>query len=156
MIIEATPSDFAALLRACAPRHYHLVPDSPIAEPEVLRMLSDLAHAIGQRFAPAAWLIVEHDEVIGLCSVTRVPAQGSVDIGYGIVAARRGKGAATRAVAAVAQWARHDPRVHRLTADTAVDNHASQRVLERNGFRRSGERVDPEDGPLLCWELDVR
>ena len=38
-----------------------------------------------------------------------------------------------------------------VNAETSIDNIASQRVLERNGFARVGERVDEEDGPLYCW-----
>ena len=38
-------------------------------------------------------------------------------------------------------------------AETSVENRASQRVLERNGFVRCGERVDPEDGVLVAWRL---
>ncbi len=34
---------------------------------------------------------------------------------------------------------------------TAVDNVASQCVLDRNGFERVGTRVDPHDGELLVW-----
>lgn len=39
-----------------------------------------------------------------------------------------------------------------LSAETGVGNIASQRVLERNGFIRTGERIDAEEGPLICWE----
>jgi RimJ/RimL family protein N-acetyltransferase len=39
-----------------------------------------------------------------------------------------------------------------VSAETRVDNIASQRVLERNGFVQIGERVDAEDGPLICWQ----
>lgn len=42
-----------------------------------------------------------------------------------------------------------------LTAETSVDNPASQTVLARNGFRRVGEREDAEDGPLICWRLEL-
>lgn len=101
---------------------------------------------------PSAWLIVEGGEVVGLCAITRPPVDGFVDIGYGIAPTRQGSSAATRAVARVVAWADGDSRVRRLTAEIAVDNVASQRVLERNGFLRCGERVDPEDGALLCWE----
>ena len=41
-----------------------------------------------------------------------------------------------------------------LTAETAGDNRASQPAPERNGFVRTGERTDPEDGALYLWALD--
>jgi RimJ/RimL family protein N-acetyltransferase len=155
MILPASLGDFASLLAMRAPRNLCLAPDTTIAPAEILAMLRDLAAGIELVFSPSGWLIVEGEEVVGLCSITRPPVDGVVDIGYGIAPTRQGSGAASRAVADVVAWASGDHRVRRLTAETAVDNIASQRVLERNGFRRCGERVDPEDGALLCWERDV-
>jgi len=152
MIIEATASDFAALLNGAAPTNLRLVPDSVIAPPEVLQMLANLAGTIRTGFAPAAWLIVEDGELIGLCSVARLPEGGEVHIGYGVAPSRQGRGAATRAIADLLAWAGADPRVGLVSAETGADNVASQRVLERNGFVRTGERLDDEDGPLICWQ----
>ena len=42
-----------------------------------------------------------------------------------------------------------------LTAGTSVDNPGSQRVLEKNGFVRTGTREDPEDGTLITWAIDL-
>jgi RimJ/RimL family protein N-acetyltransferase len=36
-----------------------------------------------------------------------------------------------------------------------VQNIASQRVLERNGFARIGERSDLEDGELILWRIET-
>lgn len=118
-------------------------------------MPSALAAQIGARFAPSAWRIVEDGEVLGLGSPARAPADATPHIGYGIAPSRQRADAATRAIATLAAWPRSDPRAARITADTGADNLASQRVLERNGFRRSGERIDPEDGPLVCWPLPL-
>ena len=151
MLMSVIDADFADLLEGVAPRERRL-PDSPVASPEILAMLRDLTAVIGSVLQPAAWLIIEDCEVVGLLSVTRPPHAGELHFGYGIAPTREGRGIATRAVADFVSWARKDPRVGRLIADTAVDNVGSQRVLERNGFRRVGEREDPEDGRLLCWE----
>jgi len=155
MIIPANAADFAALLRSHAPRQFTLVSGNVIASPEVMRMLADLAAAIASTFAPSAWMIEEEGEVVGLLSVVRVPVDGELHIGYGIAPSRQRGGVATRAIASLIAWARMDARVTRITAETAVDNVPSQKVLERNGFRVVGERVDDEDGALLCWELAV-
>lgn len=61
-------------------------------------------------------------------------------------------GDAPRAIGQLLEWARHDPRVALVSAETGLENIASQRVLKRNGFIRTGERIDAEDGPLICWE----
>jgi RimJ/RimL family protein N-acetyltransferase len=116
-------------------------------------MLRELANHIRPQFAPAAWLIVENEEIVGLCSLTRVPSDGVIDIGYGIAPSRQGRGHAKDAVAAIVEWARAEPRVTAVTAETSVQNLPSQRVLERNGFLRVGERTDTEDGDLICWKV---
>ena len=72
-------------------------------------------------------------------------------IGYGTAPGEEGRGAATAAVAGMVDWAAGEPAISAVAAETAVANRASQRVLERNGFRVIGERADEEDGSLLCW-----
>ncbi|MGO6815589.1 N-acetyltransferase [Rhizobium leguminosarum] len=152
MIIELTSHDFEALLKGIAPGQPRLVQDSAIAPPEILAMLSRLAADIGAEFSPSAWMIVEDGEIVGLCSIIKVPQDGKIHIGYGVAPSRQGRGSSTRAIGQLLQWARNDPRVALISAETGFENIASQRVLERNGFIRVGERIDAEDGPLICWE----
>lgn len=152
MIIEATESDFDALLSGIAPRRLRLVPDSPIAPADVLQMLADLADGVRAHFSPSAWMIVEGGEIVGLCSVVRIPEGGELHIGYGIAPTRQGMGGATRAVGSLLAEAQRDTRISAVSAETSIDNIASQRVLERNGFQRIGERVDAQDGPVICWK----
>lgn len=152
MIIELTTHDFEALLKGIAPRHLRLVPDSAIAPPEILGMLNRLATEINAEFSPSAWMIVEDGEIVGLCSIVRVPQDGNIHIGYGVAPSRQGLGSTTRAIGQLLEWARNDPRVALISAETGLENIGSQRVLQRNGFIRTGERIDAEDGPLICWE----
>src|SRR5690349_10061088 len=104
MIIEATASDFEALLTGIAPRDLRLVSDSLLAPTDVLKMLADLADEIRPSFAPSAWLIVVEDEIVGLCSVTRVPDGGDIHIGYGVAPTRQGRGHATQAIGDLLAW----------------------------------------------------
>lgn len=150
MIIETNRQDYAALLSGHGPRTFTLA-DTPIASVEIMQMLADLDASVARTFSPASWLIVEEEEVVGLCSIIRPPDHGEIAIGYGIAPSRQGRGIASRAVGKIVAWARSDPQVRAVTAETAVANIASQRVLIRNGFVQVGERVDEEDGPLLCW-----
>lgn len=154
MIIETTAEDHSALADGRAPRRFRLS-DTPIAPPAVLAMLADVAANVRKTFAPASWLIVHDDEVVGLCSITRPPENGVVEIGYGVAPSRQGRGYASDTVMAIVRWARHDPRVIALVAETGVLNPASQRVLLRAGFDRVDERVDDEDGPLIVWRCDT-
>jgi len=150
MIVETTGEDYASLLSGLGPRSFTLA-DTPIAPIEILRMLAGLDARLAETFSPASWLIIENDEVVGLCSIVRPPEQGEIAIGYGIAPSRQGRGIAGRAVGEIVAWARADARARAITAETAVANIASQRVLIRNGFVQVGERVDDEDGSLLCW-----
>ena len=155
MIMETTSEDYASLLRGCAPRSFELA-DTPIAPPPVLQMLAEVAATVRKTFTPASWLIIEADEVVGLCSVTRPPCDGVIDIGYGIAPSRQGRGFAGRAIAEIIAWARETVGVTALTAETSKSNEASQRVLARNGFAQVGERVDDEDGQLICWRCSTK
>jgi RimJ/RimL family protein N-acetyltransferase len=155
MLIEATDAHFAALISGESPDGL-AVAEGGVEGPEVLAMLRGLSAEVGESFEPNAWLIVEDGEVVGLTSLVRTPYVGdTVMIGYGVAASRRQRGIARRAVADVLAWARADHRVTTVTAETTIDNGPSQRVLEANGFRRSGEREDEEDGPLVCWSVGV-
>lgn len=101
---------------------------------------------------PAAWFIVVGDEVIGSISFKGLPTDGAVEIGYGVAEGLRSRGHATRAVALVCDAASSLGLA--VVAETAADNRASQRVLERNGFVRCGEREDPEEGVLVRFRRE--
>ena len=75
--------------------------------------------------------------VIELSNLARGPFQ-SASIGFWVDHKRRGRGLATRAVAAIVALAFEELALHRLEAATLVDNVASQQVLERNRFHRIG------------------
>jgi ribosomal-protein-alanine N-acetyltransferase len=62
----------------------------------------------------------------------------SANVGYWVDRGRNGRGLATRAVAEIVEIAFGETGLHRLEAATRVDNVASQRVLEKNGFERIG------------------
>ena len=151
MIREATDADFDSVIVGQAPDGLQL-PGEPIESPEILAMLRELARGIRPHFTPASWFILDGPEIVGLCSLVKQPDGPAIDIGYGIAESRRGRGLASAGVAAVLEWARRDDRVGVVRAECGVDNPASQKVLERNGFAPVGERIDPEDGPVICWE----
>jgi RimJ/RimL family protein N-acetyltransferase len=122
---------------------------------EVLAMLRDLANSIRPSFRPASWMMIENGEVVGLCSLVRQPSRHGIDIGYGVSPSRRRLGLASAAVSALLAWSREDGRVRCVRAETSLTNIPSQRVLQNNGFERVGERVDDEDGELICWRADT-
>ncbi len=83
---------------------------------------------------------VGHPQRVGLARVLfglYVP-YGFAEIGYFLLADGRGHGYATRSVRLLADWVLRDLGVTRLQARTHPENPASERVLERVGFKREG------------------
>jgi RimJ/RimL family protein N-acetyltransferase len=74
---------------------------------------------------------------VGLMDVDR--ERGSGEIGYWTAAAARGRGAATRAVALLRDWAHSELGLGELEILPHRDNRPSQRVAERAGFTDTGE-----------------
>ncbi|XVQ09257.1 GNAT family N-acetyltransferase [Spirillospora sp. CA-255316] len=74
---------------------------------------------------------------ITLNNILRGPLQ-SCFVGYWVAGAHAGRGVATEAVRQALRVAFRELGLHRVEAFTRVDNHASQRVLERNGFTPVG------------------
>ncbi|BCB79737.1 hypothetical protein GCM10022251_40310 [Phytohabitans flavus] len=66
------------------------------------------------------------------------PRTATAGIGYAMLPAWRGRGMPTRAVQLLSRWAVTQAGIGRLTAGTLPGNAASQRVLEKAGFRREG------------------
>ncbi|WP_345410662.1 GNAT family N-acetyltransferase [Actinomycetospora chlora] len=102
-----------------------------------------------------AHLIVEGTEVVGLGGFTGPPEDGEVEIGYSVAPSRRGRGVAS---AAVGLWLRHARTggVRRVTAHTSPQENASVHVLRRHGFTHDGEVIDPDEGTVWRWVLDLR
>ncbi len=87
---------------------------------------------------PAVWLIVRRadERVLGDLGTHGPPdSKGCVEIGYSLAPSTRGQGLGTAAVAAFIQRLAAVPGIRRLTAVTGVENTASRRLLERQGFR---------------------
>ncbi len=106
----------------------------------------------------AGGILILKDErlVVGTIGFKNDPKQTKeVEIGYGINASHWGLGLATEAVAAMVAWTFESGYAARVTAKTAVSNIASQRVLEKNSFIKTGEtEFDPDDGELIFWALE--
>ena len=91
--------------------------------------------------------------VIGMCGFTGPPTpDGAVEIAYSIAPGYEGKGYATEAAAALIDYACKNGRVRTIRADTLPQTSASTRVLEKCGFKKAGEIVDPENNLIWRWE----
>ena len=101
----------------------------------------------------AMWLIIRKDgRQIGNLSFKGCPEEGVVELGYGIAEEFRGLGYATEAVETILEWAFDQPDVQRVAAETAHENLASRRVLEKCGFRPTG--TVGREGPRYIREPD--
>jgi ribosomal-protein-alanine N-acetyltransferase len=83
-------------------------------------------------------LVTERGEVVGRVNLTEV-ADGSAELGYRIAQKAAGQGLATAAVRKVRELAATEYGLSRLRARVTLDNPASRKVLEHNGFVAVGE-----------------
>lgn len=77
-------------------------------------------------------------QLVGCAGLSRHP-DGGVEFGYWIARPSWGLGYATEAAEAVIAIARDTLRLNRLTAEHFTDNPASGRVLEKVGFKATGQ-----------------
>ncbi|SDL93120.1 Protein N-acetyltransferase, RimJ/RimL family [Nonomuraea maritima] len=82
--------------------------------------------------------IVERDTglAVGAIGLFWPPDDGVIEVGYGIVESRRGRGYATEATRAMTAFGLTAPGVDEVFADVELANVASVRVLEKAGLRR--------------------
>ena len=97
----------------------------------------------------AMWMIEKIDGThIGDLCFKGLREDGIAEIGYGILSELQGQGYATEAVQAACRWAFLRP--FPLEAETDAVNAASQRVLEKCGFRPNG--IIGEEGPRFTLD----
>ena len=89
-------------------------------------------------------IVDESDVLVGTLNLNSIirGAFQSTSIGYWVSQERNGEGIASAAVAAAKHVAFEELGLHRIQGETLVDNHASQRVLLKNGFTRYGVAPD--------------
>lgn len=139
------PADAEALSALQRRDRDHLAAGAPVRT-DAWRSPEGQRASIAQRLADHAVglmqpMVIEHDgEVVGmveLAEIVRGPAQWA-SLGYWLGRHATGRGIATEAVRQMLGRAFGELALHRVHAAVAVDNPASARVLERNGFREHG------------------
>lgn len=88
-----------------------------------------------------------------LGAVGKPTPAGAQEIGYGFNPEIWGQGLATEAVVALTTHLLTWDSITTVTAETAVSNPASERVLEKAGFVRVGSSWRQDDGDLVTWRL---
>lgn len=149
MILNDKPA-LAAALNATVPDDW---PVSPEVQPLFRDLLKDDPGAAG--WLGYAAVLRSERVVVGDIGFLGPPdASGCVEIGYSVLAARRGRGYAVEMVEILTLWAFKDDRVHRIVAHTDPDNPASMRILEKNGFQRAGLSAFLDQGDKIGWVLE--
>lgn len=141
----ARPADAEAVAALYRAEREFLAPFEPVrsgsffteaGQRRLLERTAELrAVGAGERF-----LILSNGGIAGILSVSNIIRDcfQSATLGYFVALSHNGRGVATEAVRLAVEWAFEDVALHRLEAGTLPDNVASQRVLEKNGFRRIG------------------
>ena len=84
------------------------------------------------------WFFIEKKDGTKIGSISYGPAGGALEIGYNIVSGERGKNYCTEAVEILIDFLFLSKEIVRIQAHIDLRNIASQRILERNGFKNEG------------------
>ena len=98
------------------------------------------------------WLIIEknNDMIIGSTGYIGNPdSEGNIEIGFGIIPSKRGKGFCCESVKALLKWGLSHDDVHCITAQCDVSNVASIKTIMKLGFEYLNEKDN-----LLTWKLN--
>lgn len=141
----ATVEDSAALAELLRMNREFLAPWEPMRSDKFFttdgqRQAIEDALLEHERGVSSPHVILSDGGIVGrvtLSNIVRGPFQ-SCNLGYWVDSAHNGRGLATAAVREIVDLALGELGLHRVQAGTLKHNIGSQRVLERNGFRRFG------------------
>ncbi|MEV4109189.1 GNAT family N-acetyltransferase [Nonomuraea sp. NPDC049695] len=117
-------------------RRPHWAEDFPAEGDQVIAGLFDKFPAWLEEYGHRQIIERATGLVVGSIGLFWPPSEGSLEIGYGIVASRRGRGYAPEATRALTEFAFTAPGVHTVHAGVELSNPSSIRVLEKAGFQR--------------------
>ena len=99
-------------------------------------------------------LVAEGGEVVGRVNLTEV-ADGTAELGYRIAQKAAGQGLATATVRKVRELAATEYGLNRLRARVTLNNPASRKVLEHNGFVAGGS-LTLNGKPAMSYICELR
>lgn len=120
-------------------------PHRSIEETEVMVAALIEAQKAGKGFH---WVAIHAEQIVGLVSLIDVRWQhrcwtlNRAELAYWIGLPYQGKGYATEAAAAIAEFGFNKLHLHKIRVYHASDNPASGRTIEKLGFRFVGEERD--------------
>ena len=140
-----------------------------MAEGDWGRLAKAVQRVVGQsvRSAPAiesaepvwgGYLAIDDatNELIGSCAFKAPPTpEGAIEIAYFTYPGFEDRGCATLMARRLVELAAQSSNVRSVIAHTLPETSASTRVLEKAGMRFVGQAIDPDDGLVWRWEVQV-
>lgn len=140
-------------------RELGLTPSQSLIEEETRAailndLLPNLLNPANDPLFYTMWLVIgKADKAIigGICFHGAPDEKGEVEIGYGTDEGYRNRGFMAETIAGMIDWLRGKKTVRKVKAETAMDNLASIKVLEKNGFKVVQQQ---ENTVILVLELN--
>ncbi|MGM9991755.1 MAG: GNAT family N-acetyltransferase [Candidatus Bruticola sp.] len=113
--------------------------------PELSQAYQEMLHGCEQHYSNYLWytswkMCLRSDgQKVGDGGFKGPAQNGLVEIGYGINDSFQGQGYASEGAKALCTWALNQEGVRAVEAETAPDNRASMRVLQKIGFVATGK-----------------
>lgn len=127
-------------------------------EAETIRGVVEASESFRSRNgAPPEWggylaIDPKKGRVVGTCAFKGSPIDGVAEIAFFTFEPYGGKGYATAMVSELIRICEPTPAVRKLIALSMPEENAATAVLQKNGFQKVGQKIDPEDGLLWRWE----
>ena len=119
---------------------------------EVYEAFEQLYPEIGFNVPWIGYFFLLNKDVVGIGGFKGAPRNNTVEIAYGIIPEKEGKGHATEICKLLTVMALKENQNLRITARTLMEESASTRILKKNGYQYSGVVNDPDDGDVWEWE----
>jgi [ribosomal protein S5]-alanine N-acetyltransferase len=100
------------------------------------------------------WIVIEKasKKIVAELGFKGVPnSMGEIEIGYGTMHQERGNGYMTEAVAGMLTWAKTEPPIRWILAETEETNIPSIRIMEKNNFILFNKKEN-----MLWWKIPVK
>jgi RimJ/RimL family protein N-acetyltransferase len=128
-------------------------------DPDLAATIEKIERAIAydEQHGFSKWLVLDRatGEAIGDAGLLPMPGSEDFELGYRLRRDQWGKGLATEIALGWIEFARDRTQLSHLVAFARHDHAASQRVLEKAGFRRAGE-VTVYGMPSLLYRVELR
>ncbi len=133
-----------------------IINDLPELAVEVIEITTNLYKKVEYVYPWVGYLVLEDDCCVGTCAFKSAPQNNRVEIAYFTFPENEGQGLATKMVKELINIALANSPEVKIFALTLAQENASTKVLKKNGFKKTGGLIDPEDGPLWEWNYPLK